>query len=221
MFFDLDHTLWDFEKNSALTFEKIFKQLNIDLHLGDFLDAYEGINHEYWKLYRENKISQTELRHKRLIKTFQSVDYEFDLDNIGLLSDKYILYLSTFSNLFEGSISLLESLQSKYRLHIISNGFDAVQFHKMKNSGLSPYFENVFTAEKVGYKKPHPFIFEYALDQSGTLAEKSLMIGDCLEADVLGALNTGMQAIHFNSHDEPLHDHCPIVQNLNEIKSMF
>lgn len=221
VFFDLDHTLWDFEKNSALTFEKIFDQLKINLNLNGFLEAYEGINHHYWKLYRENKISQEELRHKRLIKTFEAIDFDFDPQKIESISDQYILHLSTFSNLFEGAISLLDGLKIKYQLHVITNGFEIVQHHKIKNSGLSSYFENVFTAEKVGYKKPHPIIFECALDHTQTNAHNSLMIGDSLEADVLGAMNIGMQAIHFNSHNEPQHDHCPIVENLDEISIML
>ncbi len=221
VFFDLDHTLWDFERNSALTFEKIFSELKIDLNLVDFLAAYEEINHHYWKLYRENKISQKELRYERLIKTFQVIDYEFDPTKIDSISDQYILNLSTFSNLFEGAISLLDKLKVKYQLHIITNGFEVVQHNKINNSGLSSYFKNVFTSEKVGYKKPHPIIFEYALDRSNALANNSIMIGDCLEADILGALNIGMQAIHFNSHDEPMHDHCPMVQNLYEINVML
>ncbi|MBT4826853.1 MAG: noncanonical pyrimidine nucleotidase, YjjG family [Flavobacteriaceae bacterium] len=221
VFFDLDHTLWDFEKNSALTFEKIFDQLKINLNLNGFLEAYEGINHHYWKLYRENKISQEELRHKRLIKTFEAIDFDFDPQKIESISDQYILHLSTFSNLFEGAISLLDGLKSKYQLHVITNGFEIVQYHKIKNSGLSSYFKNVFTAEKVGYKKPHPIIFEHALDHTQTNAHNSLMIGDSLEADVLGAMNIGMQAIHFNSHNEPQHDHCPMVENLDEISIML
>jgi putative hydrolase of the HAD superfamily len=221
VFFDLDHTLWDFEKNSALTFEKIFDQLKINLNLNGFLEAYEGINHHSWKLYRENKISQEELRHKRLIKTFEAIDFDFDPQKIESISDQYILHLSTFSNLFEGAISLLDGLKSKYQLHVITNGFEIVQHHKIKNSGLSSYFKNVFTAEKVGYKKPHPIIFEHALDHTQTNAHNSLMIGDSLEADVLGAMNIGMQAIHFNSHNEPQHDHCPMVENLDEISIML
>ena len=221
VFFDLDHTLWDFEKNSALTFEKIFDQLKINLNLNGFLEAYEGINHHYWKLYRENKIPQEELRHKRLIKTFEAIDFDFDPQKIESISDQYILHLSTFSNLFEGAISLLDGLKSKYQLHVITNGFEIVQHHKIKNSGLSSYFKNVFTAEKVGYKKPHPIIFEHALDHTQTNAHNSLMIGDSLEADVLGAMNIGMQAIHFNSHNEPQHDHCPMVENLDEISIML
>ena len=221
VFFDLDHTLWDFEKNSALTFEKIFDQLKINVNLNVFSEAYDGINHHYWKLYRENKISQKELRHKRLIKTFEAIDFAFDPQKIELISDQYILHLSTFSNLFEGAISLLDELKIKYQLHVITNGFEIVQHHKIKNSGLSSYFENVFTAEKVGYKKPHPIIFEHALHHTQANAQNSLMIGDSLEADVLGAMSIGMQSIHFNSHNEPQHDHCPMVENLDEISIML
>ena len=221
VFFDLDHTLWDFEKNSALTFKKIFKKLNFQLNLNDFLSVYNEINHRYWKLYRENKISQLELRHKRLIESFQAIDFSFDPEDINSLSNQYILNLSTFSNLFQGTISLLEKLKTKYQLHIITNGFEVVQLRKIKKSGLAPYFQNIITAEKVGFKKPNPIIFVYALDQTKTIPEKSLMIGDSLEADILGALNMGMQAIHFNSHNEPFHNHCPMVNNLDEIKGML
>ena len=115
----------------------------------------------------------------------------------------------------------MERLKLNYQLNVITNGFEVVQHHKIKNSGLAKYFKNIITAEKVGYKKPNPIIFEYALDQTKTTPENSLMIGDSLEADIMGALNIGMKAIHFNSHNEPLHDHCPIVNNLYEIKGML
>ena len=103
IFFDLDHTLWDFEKNSSMTFERIFEEMNIQTDLDPFLSAYEGINHNFWKLYRENKITQIELRHQRLIETFKAIDYDFDLKKISTLSDLYIRYLSTFTNLFDGA----------------------------------------------------------------------------------------------------------------------
>lgn len=221
VFFDLDHTLWDFEKNSALTFEKIFDKLNIDLNLDNFLLTYNGINHQYWKLYRENKISQEELRSLRLIKTFQAIDFDFDPTKIDLISDLYISNLSTFSNLFEGATSLLKGLKDKYQLHFITNGFEVVHNLKIKNSGLHSYFEKIFTAEKVGYKKPHPIIYEHALNQTKTLPENSIMIRDSLEAEILGALNIGMYAIHFNSHNEPRHDHCPMVLNLHQIRDII
>ena len=202
-------------------FERIFDKLNINLNLDDFLKVYNGINHQYWKMYREDKISQEELRSLRLIKTFQAIDFDFDPIKIDLISDLYILNLSSFSNLFEGAISLLKELQVRYQLHVITNGFEVVQHHKINNSGLNSYFEKIFTAEKVGYKKPHPIIFKHALNQTNTLPKNSIMIGDSLEADILGALNIGMHAIHFNSHNEPQHNHCPMVLNLHQIRGII
>tara|TARA_A200000113_G_C8856697_1_gene352038 strand:+ start:855 stop:1547 length:693 start_codon:yes stop_codon:yes gene_type:complete len=221
LFFDLDHTLWDFEKNSSMTFERVFQEMRIQLALENFLLAYEEINHRFWMLYRENKITQLELRHQRLIHTFQTIDYDYDPNKINQISDLYIRYLSTFTHLFEGTIPLLEELKQKYQIHIITNGFEGVQQRKIENSGLSPFVDKIITAEKVGYKKPNPIIFEYALEQTATDASKSIMIGDSLEADILGALAVGMGAIHFNSHNEPQHDYCPVVNSLRDIQNLL
>tara|TARA_B110000902_G_scaffold34642_1_gene36831 strand:+ start:268 stop:960 length:693 start_codon:yes stop_codon:yes gene_type:complete len=221
IFFDLDHTLWDFEKNSGLAFNEIFIELNFPFSLDIFLKLYNPINHAQWKLYRENKITQDDLRFNRLNKTFEKLNYYASVDLIENISEKYITYLSTFPHLFEGAIELLEGLKNRFRLHIITNGFDEVQQFKIKNSGIESFFEFVFTAEKVGFKKPHPEIFIESFKTVNTTAEASIMIGDSFEADILGALNQGMQAIHFNSHNEEIHDKCPIVYSLAELKALF
>lgn len=221
VFFDLDHTLWDFEKNSMLTFEKIFAQLDLPVELSQFLATYNPVNHAYWKLYRENQITQQELRHNRLADTFSKINMKASTQMVDEISEQYINHLSTFPHLFEGVISLLENLQKRFRLHIITNGFDQIQHYKIKNSGLEPFFEKVVTSDTVGFKKPHPQIFKEALRQTQAKAEKSLMIGDSLEADILGALAQGMHAIHFNSHNEPHHDICPIVYSLDEVNAFF
>ena len=221
IFFDLDHTLWDFEKNSGLAFNEIFIELNFPFSLDVFLKLYNPINHAQWKLYRENKITQDDLRFNRLNKTFEKLNYSASTDLIENISEKYIIYLSTFPHLFEGAIELLEGLKNRFRLHIITNGFDKVQQFKIKNSGIESFFEFVFTAEKVGFKKPHPEIFIQSLKTVNTTAEASIMIGDSFEADILGALNQGMQAIHFNSHNEEVHTKCPIVYSLAELKALF
>ena len=221
VFFDLDHTLWDFEKNSALTFKLIFDQLNHSIDVNDFLKQYVPINHACWKLYRENKISQEELRTLRLTKTFATLNFKINTDQTTEISDLYITHLSTFPHLFEGAHALLKNLKKNFRLHIITNGFEQVQHFKIANSGLKPYFENTFTAEKVGYKKPHPQIFKAAMQSVNTTPKASLMIGDSLEADIEGALHQGMQAIHFNSHNEAEHNKCPIVYSLEEINQLL
>lgn len=221
IFFDLDHTLWDFEKNSGLAFNEIFIELNFPFSLDVFLKFYNPINHAQWKLYRENKITQDDLRFNRLNKTFEKLNYSASIGLIDKISEQYITYLSTFPHLFEGAIELLEVLKNRFRLHIITNGFDKVQQFKIENSGIKSFFEFVFTAEKVGFKKPHPEIFIQSLKTVNTTAEASIMIGDSFEADILGALNQGMQAIHFNSHNEEVHAKCPIVYSLAELKALF
>ncbi len=217
IFFDLDHTLWDFEKNSALTFKLIFDQLDFSINLDDFLLEYTPINHAYWKLYRENKISQDGLRINRLTHTFETINFDVNRSQIKEISELYIRHLSSFPHLFDGTHELLNNLKKQYRLHIITNGFEQVQHFKIKNSGLEPYFDNTFTAEKVGYKKPHPQIFQTALKIANTSNNTSLMIGDSLEADIEGALKVGMQAIHFNSHAEEEHKKCPIIYSLADL----
>jgi len=221
VFFDLDHTLWDFEKNSALAFNKIFIEFNLPFSLDIFLKLYNPINHAQWKLYRENKITQEDLRFNRLNNTFEKLNYSASIALIENISEQYIAYLSTFPHLFEGAIELLEALKNRFRLHIITNGFHRVQHYKIQNSGIDSFFEFVFTAEKVGFKKPHPEIFIQSLKTVNTTAEASIMIGDSFEADILGALNQGMQAIHFNSHNEEVHSKCPIVYSLAELKALF
>ena len=186
-----------------------------------FLSYYNPINHAYWKKYRENKISQKELRFNRLADTFSQIDFVISTDKIIHISEAYINYLSSFPHLFDGTIPLLEKLNSRYNLHIISNGFEQVQHFKIKNSGLAPYFDFIFTADQVGFKKPHPQIFIEALKKTNANPQKSLMIGDSLEADILGALAQGMHAIHFNSHKEERHSKCLIVDSLHELNTFF
>ena len=218
IFFDLDHTLWDFEANSLATFSEILADNDFPFETATFMEAYSPINHAFWKLYRENKITTEELRFVRLQKTFEAIKQPQNPEMINALSDAYINQLSTHTYIFEGAIELLEYLKPNYRLHIITNGFENVQQKKMANTGLAPYFDVVLTAEKAGVKKPHPVIFEQALSMAQTTASKSMMIGDSYEADIEGAIALGMQAIQFNSHNEPWHTHCPVVNNLSEIQ---
>jgi putative hydrolase of the HAD superfamily len=221
IFFDLDHTLWDFEKNSGATFKAIFKELDFVFSLDSFLDFYNPINHYYWKQYRENKISEVELRYLRLEKTFEKMKVPFTSGLIAQVSERYIQQLSSHTALFDHTDTVLDYLSSKYKLHIITNGFEHVQQRKLENSGIAHFFEVVLTAEKVGVKKPHPEIFLSALKKAEVLPENALMIGDSLEADIQGALKLGMQAIHFNSHNEDHHNECLIIDQLSDLTNLL
>lgn len=201
VFFDLDHTLWDFDKNSGLTFKKIFELNNINIELGTFLEVYEPINLKYWKLYREERVSKPDLRYGRLKEAFDTVGVSVNDDMINHLSVAYIDYLTTFNHLFEGTIEVLEYLQYKYHLHIITNGFEEAQERKMQNSKIRSYFKTVTNSEMVGVKKPNPRIFNFALNSAEANPNESMMIGDSLEADIEGAQKVGMRTIHFDYED--------------------
>lgn len=199
VFFDLDHTLWDFEKNSALTFQEILPAANVNISFNDFIKAYIPVNLKYWKLYREEKVSKKELRYHRLKETFDALNHFEEDSIINHLAEEYINKLPNYNHLFEGTIEILEYLRNKYQLHIITNGFEEIQALKMSKSGLTKYFKEVITSESVGVKKPNPRVFEFALKKANTISSSSLMIGDSLEADIVGAMNCNMKAIHFNS----------------------
>ncbi|WP_299364666.1 YjjG family noncanonical pyrimidine nucleotidase [Winogradskyella sp.] len=221
VFFDLDHTLWDFDKNSGLTFKKIFELNNIDVVLNEFLKVYEPINLDYWKLYREERISKADLRYGRLKDAFNAIKVDVDDTTINHLSVSYIEHLTTFNHLFEGTIEILNYLRGKYQLHIITNGFEEAQERKLRNSAIKHYFKTITNSEMVGVKKPNPKIFNFALDIANANAEESIMIGDSLEADIEGAQRVGMDTIFFNCRNQTLSIPYKTINELIEIKTFL
>lgn len=219
VFFDLDHTLWDFDKNSALAFEKIFAEEEISICLEDFLAAYMPINEKYWKLYRENKITQQSLRTGRLQDCFKILKHTISPLLIHNLSTKYIEFLPSYNHLLEDTVEILEYLKPKYKLHIITNGFEQVQHHKLKNSRIENYFTTVTTSEEAGAKKPHSQIFKKAFFKSKALPVHSLMIGDNYEADIVGGLNAGMQTLYFDYYKKKVEHPTAQIQTLKELKA--
>ena len=202
VFFDLDHTLWDFEKNSDLTFHKVFDKQQVQVNLQDFLTVYKPLNREFWKLYREEKISKEALRYQRLKKTFYTINYSISDALIDVIAIEYIEFLPHFNHLFDHTFDVLDYLKPKYQLHIITNGFEEIQTKKMQSSNIHNYFDKIITSESVGVKKPNPKVFEHALAIANATKDNSIMIGDSVEADIEGALQVGMEAIHCNFEGE-------------------
>jgi putative hydrolase of the HAD superfamily len=222
VFFDLDHTLWDFEKNSDLTFQKIFKMNNLSVDLHSFLEVYRPLNFKFWKLYREEKVTKSELRYGRLKNTFDAIDFPISDTLIYLIADQYIEHLADFNHLFDGAIEILDYLNQKYTLHIITNGFEEIQTKKMINSKIYHYFEKVITSESVGVKKPNPKVFKHALEIANANIDQAIMIGDSIEADINGALGVGMKAIHCNFDTSLVPNNLFIsVSSLLEIKKFI
>lgn len=201
VFFDLDHTLWDFNQNSKSTFQQIFNLHNVSLDIDEFIPVYEPINAKYWQLFRHNKISKNDLRHVRLKETFETLSYQADDELISALSEDYIKNLSNFNQLFPYTSEVLSELQKSYQLHIITNGFKEVQERKIRSSNINHLFQTITTSDDAGCKKPDPKIFEHALNLAQAEKGESLMIGDNKEADVDGAQKFGINAILFGKDD--------------------
>jgi len=218
VFFDLDHTLWDFDRNSELAFEQIFKinQLRVDHKL--FIKHYAPINLKYWKLYREEKIEKQKLRYLRLKETFDAVQIEIPDSMIYKLSDDYITHLTAYNHLFDDTLHILRAFSTRYDLHIITNGFDKGQQKKMDGSNISQYFKTVTNSELAGVKKPNPIIFNYALNLAKAKPGESIMIGDNYEADILGALAVGLDVILFNYHNTKADENIKQIKQLRELE---
>lgn len=219
VFFDLDHTLWDFDKNSDLAFEKIFRINAIEVDLNEFLSHYREINFQYWKLYRDAKIDKDKLRFGRLKDTFLASKIKIDDAIIRQLSIDYITYLTDNNYLFENAIEILDYLSLKYNLHILSNGFEEVQYRKLTKSNIHHYFKTITNGEDIGVKKPHAEIFHYALKMAETDVSRSIMIGDGYEADIEGALNVGMDVIYFDTNKTNNKTSVKQISELIELKN--
>jgi putative hydrolase of the HAD superfamily len=201
LFFDLDHTLWDFEKNADETLRTLFELHNLGRYgfsVDTFIARYSEVNHALWRLYQANKIGQQELRSVRFVRTLTKLGVPED-EVPATISDQFTDILPQKSAVFPYTHDVLDYLRDKgYVMHLITNGFQDMQHLKLASSRLTDYFVEVVTSEHSGCLKPDRRIFEHALERAGTTAAESLMIGDNLECDVLGAYNAGIDQVYFN-----------------------
>ncbi len=200
IFFDLDRTLWDFEANAKETFKDLYKKYDLKSLIGSFdqfYALYRNHNDVLWRLYREKQITKEKLSWYR----FHMVLSDFNVNDEDLaraMGADYLEISKTKTLLFPHTHEILAYLKKKYPLHIITNGFEEVQFSKLKNCNLEQYFTSIITSEKAGVQKPKPEIFNYALDVANASKEESIMIGDDMEVDVKGADQAGIDQVHFN-----------------------
>ncbi|MES2133569.1 MAG: YjjG family noncanonical pyrimidine nucleotidase [Bacteroidota bacterium] len=202
IFFDLDHTLWDFEKNSREAILHLFLEYKFDVtfktDFETFIGVYENINHHLWQLYALQQVSKEELRYQRFYKTF--LHFNFDrIDVAKLWADEYLTISPYKTHLIEGTFDILNYLKEKnYVLHIITNGFKEVQHIKLTQSKLKDFFRHIIISEDHGFNKPDIRIFELAQELSGANTAECVMIGDNYENDIVGALNANWKAVHLS-----------------------
>lgn len=203
IFFDLDRTLWDFEKNSENALKQIFENYNFIEHIRSFSafhSKYKKINSELWNLYGKGKLEKPVLRYKRFHETllFFNID---DIDLAKQIAEEYVKTSPYQTILFPGAHQVLDELKNNgYQLHIITNGFKEVQHIKLQESKLTPYFDVIVCSEETGKTKPAKEVFDFALKKANANPKESIMIGDDYRVDVLGAERFGMPGILFDPH---------------------
>ncbi|HEY0895893.1 MAG TPA: YjjG family noncanonical pyrimidine nucleotidase [Sphingobacteriaceae bacterium] len=209
LFFDLDHTIWDFDRNAEETLSELFHEYQLErLGLTSpelFIETYTANNHQLWADYHVGKISKDHLRATRFRKTFLDLGLHPD-DIPAAFEDDYVRICPTKTNLFPHVHETLSYLAEKYRLHLISNGFKESTEMKVERTGLAKYFQTIVISEVVGINKPDRAIFEFALTGARAQKHESIMIGDSIEADIRGAQQFGMEAIFFNPCSKELPD---------------
>ncbi len=225
LFFDLDHTLWDFDKNSEVTIKQLYDEYELDKRGIDSFDAffkrYNEHNDILWDKFRKGLIKRDELRWKRIWLTL--LDYKLgDTALAHEMSSAYLEILPVQTSLTPYAKEVLDHCTGKYTMHLITNGFHATQKLKLQYSGIAGYFSEIITSEGSNSMKPRPEIFEYALKASGSTPDESIMIGDALEVDIKGAANVGWDQVYYNPHQKE-HDASPTyeISSLKELLEIF
>jgi putative hydrolase of the HAD superfamily len=226
LFFDLDHTLWDFDTNAKATLTELYSIFDllkkINTPFEDFYPKYLFHNEVLWDRYHKGLISSDELKWKRMWRTL--LDFKIADEPLAKeLSGKFLEILPTQKILFPYTLEILDYLRGKnYTLHLITNGFEKTQWSKLNNSGLGGYFTHVITSETSNSLKPKKEIFDYAMGKANASRGESIMIGDNLEADIQGAMNAGMDSIFVN-HINATTDIKPtyIITHLKELELIF
>jgi putative hydrolase of the HAD superfamily len=226
LFFDLDHTLWDFEANAKETLLELYALHDLKTKGADdfdlFFNRYSFHNERLWDKYTKGFIKQEELRWKRVWLTL--LDFKIADENLAKeMSAGFLEGLPNRKNLFPYTIEILDYLTHKnYVLHLITNGFENIQHSKLKHSNLTNYFKEIITSEQAGSLKPNKEIFEFALNATNANIKDSIMIGDNIEADIKGAMNAGLDTVFVN-HLRAETDVKPtyIIYHLKELEDIF
>ncbi len=225
IFFDLDRTLWDFETNSHQTLTELAHKYKLSEKgvdsIDEFISVYININERMWDEYRKGLIDKTALRYNRFneaLGKYNIIDRNLT-ENIG---NDYIAFSPLKTSLFPHAVEVLQYLTKKYSLHIITNGFEEVQFIKIKNCGIQQYFDQVITSERAGYKKPDIRIFQYSLNLVNAESANCLMIGDSLDADIVGARDAGLHQVYFNPCGDKHHEDITCeIKSLEELLNLL
>jgi putative hydrolase of the HAD superfamily len=223
IFFDLDGTLWDLRANTRATLNELHAELGLGtmgIAVAGLIQVYEEVNQALWAAHETGGLPKDVLR----VLRFRRVLAAFGI-NDGRLADRlsreYLHRCPRMGALVPGAAGLLAALVPRYRLHILTNGFEEVQRTKLTSGGILGHFTTVTTSEAVGAGKPSPKIFHRAAQQAGARADESLMIGDSIAADMAGARAVGWDHVHFAAGAEPDPMATYRIRNLGELTGLL
>ena len=226
LFFDLDHTLWDFEANARLTLEELYTELSLEKRGVNDFDLfhknYLAHNEILWERYRNGHIKQDELRMKRM--RLALLDFKIADDSLAQeMNVRFLDLLPTRTMLFPHTMEIMNYLTKKnYELHLITNGFEVTQHSKLKHSGLDKFFKEVITSEGSNSLKPNKDIFDFAFEKTGARPEESIMLGDNIDVDIIGAINAGIDQVFVNHNNIPINIKPTFsVTTLKELEDIF
>ena len=223
LFFDLDDTLWDFEKNSGIVLKQLFLEFDLENKLktdfDNFSKVYKKTNHQLWQQYSKKEIDKHHLRNNRFNIVFNKFDYDNYNENLEV-TEHYLNRAPKGTHLKDGCIETLDYLKTNYHLHIITNGFKEIQAIKIDGCGLRDYFKNIIVSEEHQLSKPEEKIFRLAETFADAKQEECVMIGDNYESDIVGALNAGWEAIYF-AEEKPESYSGRHILNLIDLKKLF
>ncbi len=200
VFLDLDNTLWDFDGNAEEALKVLYERHNLEFHtnfkVDQFISLYKDVNHAYWSKYEKGEVDKETLRTKRFTDTFDlmGLPHALQPDNVW---QEYLDICPLMTKLMPNALECLEILSSKFKIGILTNGFEETQTIKLRESGIGKYVNFMQSSEAVGVAKPSLDFFQLAFTNVRCLPESCVYIGDNFKTDVIGGISSGMKTYWY------------------------
>lgn len=219
VFLDLDDTILDFQKGERIAVCKTFQNMGVSTS-DEVIDRYIEINLALWQALERREVTKDEV----LIGRFEKLFSEMGIDlSANEAQEMYEELLSKEHDFLPGGKELLDEFHQckKYRLFMATNGIPAVQWPRIKDSGVGEYFEDIFISQNIGYAKPDKRFFDECFSKIKDFdINECIIVGDSLSSDIKGGINAGIKSCHFNpknkSYDKIIPDY-----KINELSELI